>query len=110
MDEGRFQGGAGLFVLLAFEAVLFSDGGVKLAYGIMGDSQLANPGELSWSPESVGYESQDGAAGFQISYEVVPASNTAYYIPPSCHDPNAAAPPTPAPPAPLPRATCAPIG
>eukprot|EP01044_Picomonas_judraskeda_P007135 COSAG03_NODE_750_length_5996_cov_3.402408_1_plen_1107_part_10 len=63
-----------------FQATLFSSGGVILAYGAMNDAT----GTLSWSEESIGYESQDGASGVQISWDAVPESNTAYYIPPVC--------------------------
>ena len=63
-----------------FQATLFPSGGVILAYGAMNDAT----GTLSWSTESIGYESQDGLEGVQISYDVVPDSNTAYYIPPVC--------------------------
>jgi hypothetical protein len=46
-------------------------------------------GTLSWSTESIGYESQGGDEGVQISYDVVPDSNTAYYIPAVCTTPDA---------------------
>jgi hypothetical protein len=39
---------------------------------------------LSWSPASIGYEDMTGYLGDQISYDIIPASNTAYYIPTVC--------------------------
>merc|ERR1719329_947552 len=47
-----------------------------------------NDGTLSWSAESIGYESGGSEPeGVQISYDVVPDSNTAYYIPAVCTRP-----------------------
>ena len=78
-----------------FQATLFPSGGFILAYGMMNDAT----GTLSWSTESIGYESQDGLEGVQISYDVVPDSNTAYYVPPVCTLRSAVPPPPPPPPA-----------
>jgi hypothetical protein len=62
-----------------FEAILYADGGVRLCYGDMDPNS-----DLSWTEESIGYESQGGTHGVQISYDVVPPSGTTYYIPPEC--------------------------
>ena len=44
-----------------------------------------DPSDLSWSTESIGYGSQDGESGVQISYDQIPPSGTVYYIASSCH-------------------------
>ena len=63
-----------------FEVVLSGDGSVLFQYNTM-----PTDGSGSWSTESIGFEDQTGSKGVQISYGEVPRSQTAYYIPPSCH-------------------------
>ena len=61
-----------------FEVILFGDGTVTMQYQQMSQS-------VSWSRESIGFEDKTGEHGVQISYGSVPADNTAYNIPASCH-------------------------
>jgi hypothetical protein len=82
-----------------FQAVLFADGGVMYNYKSMGTVDAAHQSYnergtgLSWSPASIGYEDRSGSLGDQITYDMVPASGSTYYVPPACTaQPNPASP------------------
>ena len=64
----------------SFQASLFAAGGVLLSYLDMDPTDVDTS-----SVESIGYESQDGGSGVQITYNEIPTSGTAYYIPAVCH-------------------------
>ena len=66
-----------------FEVILFGDGTVLMQYLDM----PATAGG-SWSQESIGFEDQTGNLGVQISYGQMPAPQSAYHIPASCHVPS----------------------
>jgi hypothetical protein len=40
-----------------------------------------DPQHVSWSAESIGWEDQTGKFGMQISYGIIPAPETAYFVP-----------------------------
>ena len=63
-----------------FQAILAGDGSVVFQY-----MDMPTDGSGSWARESIGFEDQTGTRGVQISYGSVPAAQTAYQIPPSCH-------------------------
>lgn len=81
-----------------FEAILFASGDVIFSYFDM----APEAGHLSWSEESIGYEDQSGAFGYQIAYSftsdpnAIPADGTTFYIPAVCT--TAPPPPPPSPP------------
>ena len=65
-----------------FQAIIFADGGVRYNYKSMtpvdpGSDLTDSRGTgLSWSPVSIGYESQSGDRGDQIVYDAIPSSQT----------------------------------
>ena len=65
---------------LTFQAILFGDGTVLLQYK---DMPTGSTG--SWTAESIGFEDATGEHGVQISYGAIPAAQSAYQIPASCH-------------------------
>ena len=65
--------------LFHFEVMLMGDGTVIMQYLDMPTTTG------SWSTESIGFEDRSGTMGAQVLYGAVPASRTAYAIPPSCH-------------------------
>ena len=73
-----------------FQATLFPDGGVIFSYKDMPAIDTSSPSHrsdgtgLSWSKASIGYEDHSGTLGDQITYNEIPAPQTAYYIPPAC--------------------------
>ena len=62
-----------------FQTILRGEGDVIMQYKDM--PQVTG----SWSDESIGFEDATGTMGAQILYGAVPAAETAYYIPNTCH-------------------------
>ena len=77
-DRMRVWSGSGEDI--TFQAILFGDGTVLMQY-----KDMPAAGSGSWAQESIGFEDTSGTHGVQISYGSLPAPQTAYQIPASCH-------------------------
>eukprot|EP01051_Picozoa_sp_SAG22_P008554 SAG22_NODE_658_length_8076_cov_4.575279_5_plen_631_part_00 len=79
---------------MTFQAVVFGDGGFAFNYKTIPsedythNSHQARGTGLSWSPASIGYESQAGDKGGQLMYDELPSEASSFYVPPACSDEN----------------------
>ena len=81
-----------------FQAIVFGDGGLSYNYKEIPSEDPDNYAfsargtGLSWSPVSIGFESQAGDKGGQILYDELPNAMSTFYVPPSCSDASRAGP------------------